>query len=295
MDHVFKFSHEIKICNAYANYLSSASAESETKTLIEVLDENNLLAHAAALQALQMKGEGWIKALPISKPWQNMACYVGVLPPENAELGTLWFDPYELSFMARIMNLPWTGGTQGWIAIEPVTVWQYQVFLKLSKREKVENPFLMVNDLFADRNFSQSSKPYITNIYQIEADLYSRWHGKRTAGKSRFTCALNFFTPDQLECLYPKDYYFFDPAASGAEELCGFYKCDAFRGKTREEILEQMEVIVKSIEVGSDDEWLRSKQHTMLIHLSDELGLTLPKHYPLDDDYMKLLNCSRKI
>lgn len=294
MNSVIDFPHEVGLCTAYVNYLKSGLAKEATNRLIQTLDECNLLAQAAALQAFLQTGEGWYKNLPLTKPWQGMPCFVGQLPPAQKDLGTLWFDPHELSFMTRITNPPRIGtSVRGWLGIEPVLRWQYHAFITLSNIENKHSPFLMVDDLFKARPESQTN--YMTNIYELEAGIYSRWHGKWLACRFEFESALYCLPVQQVEAIFPQGYSFWDPSLSGAEELSGYFSCDTFRDKTQEDIKAQYEAIMESIKKEVCSEWFRDRKISMIMHLSDQLGLTPVSSYPIEDEYVRLKNCVRKI
>jgi hypothetical protein len=142
--------------------------------------QEGLIAHSSAVLA-STEGDCWLELNPYNL-WGDCSCYIGALPPNDAPVGTLWFDIYDLSFMVKISNPAGYGqGVVGWLSISPVLTWQYLAFLNKASTDIHRKMFLNVYDLLSARDFYAKESELLTDIYHEEALCYAAWHGKSLA------------------------------------------------------------------------------------------------------------------
>jgi hypothetical protein len=96
--------------------------------------------------------------------------FVGIIPPDDPQLGWIWFDIITLTPFVFSNNLAdWSEESKGWYALHPVYSWQYDAFIKFAKWNS-SYPISTID-------ISSSTEGYITNIRQIMAMACANWFG----------------------------------------------------------------------------------------------------------------------
>ncbi|WP_156902845.1 hypothetical protein [Achromobacter sp. MFA1 R4] len=196
-------------------------------------------------------------------------------------MNDVWFDPFEMTFMARTVNPHGFGkATIGWVSIGPVYYWQFHAFQQLVKYKEKDTYFECKSDLLASRPFGLTESDFATEIYHAEATAYALWHGKWLASSLRADALVQIFSREQSDQVFPADVYFWDTLPGAGEQ----------------------DRVAFNLMNGSDvrryslDEWGRSNKLGLLTSISDEGGIISTEIIPRDaGEYIELLNCSRNV
>ncbi len=145
----------------------------------ELLDK-----HLSGTKAQRMTGAG---------PWAGALVHLGAQPPTDAQQGTLWFDPRELSLHLLVARDPsevpkGTDPALSWLATEPVRFFQWRTFLESAFMERVGQPS---DDFipFLPRDYRGLDLAAATGMSAPEARLYAVWFGKALPTLYDWECA----------------------------------------------------------------------------------------------------------
>lgn len=280
----------MSLINVYLQYLADIKDKDKTKALAHELKLSGFTASFDALSFF-IESEGWMKVNPYSL-WGESACYVGMHPPSEAPAGALWFDPYDVSFMAKTTNPEGYGkGVVGWLSISPALTWQYLAFLKLKKTSVRREMFLDVDDLLEEREFGSKEDQILTDIYHEEAVCYSAWQGKWLASNLQVSAALKSLTALQKKLVLPQGMYLWDSAADNNESLRRVYGCSNLESRQVDEVGS-----IDSVYSSVVSEWARSPSIGLLTFVRDRDGIWPADFYPMEvGECLSLENCSRNI
>jgi hypothetical protein len=184
--------------------------------LCEALVANDLVVEAQLLRQYIKGGPAVTRIDVPDSPWSGLRAHLAPRLPQEAEAGDVWFDPYDLAPMILVPRppldddedmapevaarvTPWVS----WMALRPVAVWQYRMFLHMApfaKREtQIEPPFAFLDP---ERILHGAETDPVTRLTCGEAALYAAWFGKSVADLEDWQAAARFLPGNAMHTLW---------------------------------------------------------------------------------------------
>lgn len=141
--------------------------------------------------------------------WKGHTCHIGLLPPAQANVGTMWFDVMELTPMIVVPEIDHHGGRgrHFLVAAHPIYVWQFRAFAEVVKWcyttiEQLRRETFLGVDLS-----KQADMDYVCGVTNEEIFAYTMWFGKiptellilRSAHQSLSNVQFSQVLPDDLK------------------------------------------------------------------------------------------------
>lgn len=126
--------------------------------------------------------------------WAGALVHLGAAPPAQAPQGSLWFDPAELALHILVSRdpdemPPGADPALGWLATEPVRLFQWRAFLDHAPMERVAAQKSGDFIPFLPRDFPGLDTAVATGMSAPEARLYAVWFGKALPTAYDWECA----------------------------------------------------------------------------------------------------------
>ena len=262
----------IELCEGYLAYVRSGFKQKEGEVLACHLMESGFMAHAEALSNFLGSGEGLFSS---GRHVVGMsAYYISTTVPKSTDNGVVWFDPIGLDFLIRTESNPLgTGaGVTVWICTQPVTLWQYLVFLKLAIFSIRDDGFLEVDDLLNGRFFGDADADIVGNVYHDEAKAYVAWQGKQLVSHFDLKTALIQLPYSTFEAMLPAGLSVWNGSIGREDKrlVVNASKLESMNEEARKNIAKSDS---SSIFIGECEEWYRAPEIGILPCVIDSVGL----------------------
>ena len=176
----------MSLSNLYIDYLRGRDA-TRAAALAAAMRESQPF-EARLLERYATHGAG---AFTVDEgTWKGHSAWIGPMLPEPREWGELWFDTAELTAMILVPREPpgddwhpdairrWTPFV-GWLALRPVSIWQYRAYLELAglARGEIASSQFIPHDPARIFNDDDDAVP-VTRLTCAEAKGFANWLGK---------------------------------------------------------------------------------------------------------------------
>ncbi|MCA0458446.1 MAG: hypothetical protein LCI00_31065 [Chloroflexi bacterium] len=195
----------------YQHYLEQRADKNLVTNLSKELRRIELVDEADALALYHKKGDGatfiWKTGVLAGK-----RCFVGRWKPDNAEYGDLWFDTIQLMPMIFLQNLPtYSPDSICWLALQPVRIWQFRVFLRVVSWEFWRRDFVSVQDCFDLKRFEDlDGTTPVKQVYWEEACAYAHWFHMFITSTIEIKAAKELLQASIFDQIMPPSYHFWD-------------------------------------------------------------------------------------
>ena len=155
----------MRLAESYLAYLQAPDFRPAAGAVVEPLESGGYDLDAHLMRRFAAVGPGESRIELPGSPWPGLRVHIGGALPAEVDAGDVWFDVYELAPMILLPRPPpdedvppevraRIGRFVAWMALRPVTIWQFRAFLELasfdSRPVQIAPPFPLLPPLDFD-------------------------------------------------------------------------------------------------------------------------------------------------